>query len=462
MAVKRLLNIRPQYDDGNGALASGYRLFFYAAGSSTKQNTYNSSAGSQANNNPIVLNALGEPAVEIWGTVGQTYKIGLAIAGTDDPPASFIWTEDNISPINDTTVSVDEWVSGPTPTFVSATSFTVVCDPSQALDSGLSAVSYGLVSATNPSIPWISVGADTVSTVASAATVNLDNDGKEYQKVSGTTSITAITLAQSKQCTVQFTGALTLTNGASLILPGAANITTAAGDVAIFRGEAAGVVRCVSFMRAASPTQEQPMATVASAGTVNLETAGAQYVQITGTTTITAITLNNGAVRFVEFSGALTLTNGASLLLPGGGNINTVAGATAVFVGESGGVVRCLNYFASGTFTASLTGCTAGVTSTASWSQTGNEVTVNYQPMTGTSNTAACTVTGQPNPLKPVTAHNGFPIIIQDNSSAALFGRADVNTDGTLTLFVNASSAVFTAANVKGLIAGCTLTYNIN
>jgi hypothetical protein len=419
-----------------------------------------------------------------------------------DPPTSPIWTIDNLSGINDTTVTQDEWKSGPAPTYVSAVSFTltgdqtatftverrlkftvtagtvygritasvfgalttvtVVCDPTQALDAGLSAVWYSLLSTTHPSIPWISVAADTVSTVASANTVNLDSDGKDYQKVSGVVAITAITLAQAKECTVEFTGALVLTNGASLILPGAANITTAAGDVAVFRGEAAGVVRCVSFLRAASPTEEQPRGTVVSAATVNLETAGAKYSQITGTVNITAITLNDGAVRFVEFSGILTLTNSASLILPGGGNIITAAGATAIFVGESGGVVRCISYFASGTFTASLTGCTASVTGTASWTQIGNVVTVNYPALTGTSNTVAATVTGQPTAIQPTTAHTGFVGITQDNSGTPAVARLDVNTSGIITLYVNMTSTVFTNANTKGLSAGLTVTYNLN
>jgi len=48
-----------------------------------------------------------------------------------------------------------------------------------------------------------------------------------------------------------FTGALTLThNATSLILPGAASITTAAGDVAVFVSEGGGNWRCVSYTKA--------------------------------------------------------------------------------------------------------------------------------------------------------------------------------------------------------------------
>lgn len=83
--------------------------------------------------------------------------------------------------------------------------------------------------------------------IASAATLNLDTATGNLVDVTGTTTITAITLSEGRERTVRFTGALTLTNGASLILPGSANITTVAGDMMVFRGYAAGVVRCVMY-----------------------------------------------------------------------------------------------------------------------------------------------------------------------------------------------------------------------
>jgi hypothetical protein len=89
--------------------------------------------------------------------------------------------------------------------------------------------------------------------IASAATINLDTATGDLIDVTGTTTITAITLAEGLEKTVRFTGALTLTHGASLVLPGGANILTAAGDFAVFRGYAAGVVRCVVYTRSAIP-----------------------------------------------------------------------------------------------------------------------------------------------------------------------------------------------------------------
>lgn len=179
------------------------------------------------------------------------------------------------------------------------------------------------------------------SDVASAATVNLDSATGEFVHITGTTTITAITLASGAYREVVFDGALTLThNAATLILPGGANIQTAAGDRAIFRGDGTGNVRCIAYIRAS-----EKGADIASASTVNLDSATGNYVTITGTTAITAITLAAGQERTVVFSGALTLThNATSLILPSGANITTAAGDVAIFRGEGSGNVRCVSY----------------------------------------------------------------------------------------------------------------------
>lgn len=85
-------------------------------------------------------------------------------------------------------------------------------------------------------------------------------------------------------------------------------------------------------------------ADIASATTVNLQTATGNLVHITGTTTITAVTLDSGAEREVVFDGILTLTNGASLVLPTGANIVTAAGDCVTFRGEPSSVVRVTKY----------------------------------------------------------------------------------------------------------------------
>lgn len=88
--------------------------------------------------------------------------------------------------------------------------------------------------------------------IASSATVNIGAATGEYVTITGTTTITAFDTVQAGTMReVRFSGALTLThNATSLILPTAANITTAAGDCATFRSEGSGNWRCVSYQRA--------------------------------------------------------------------------------------------------------------------------------------------------------------------------------------------------------------------
>jgi hypothetical protein len=90
---------------------------------------------------------------------------------------------------------------------------------------------------------------------ASAATLNLDSaDGKQVD-VTGTTGITAVTLAENSARIVRFTGITTLTAGASLLLPGdVPTITTGAGDFATFVGGAAGVVTVKDYHKAIGST----------------------------------------------------------------------------------------------------------------------------------------------------------------------------------------------------------------
>ena len=92
--------------------------------------------------------------------------------------------------------------------------------------------------------------------------------------------------------------------------------------------------------------------TIAAAATVNIGAAAANTISITGTTTITAFdTIADGAVRLLEFAGALTLThNATSMILPTGANIVTAAGDVAEFRSLGAGNWRCIGYLrAAGT-----------------------------------------------------------------------------------------------------------------
>jgi len=86
--------------------------------------------------------------------------------------------------------------------------------------------------------------------LTSASPLVIDTDG-DYFDVTGTVSFAAMTVAADRQFTLQFDGVLTMTHHATnLDLPGEANITTAAGDVATFQSTGSNTVQCVSYTRA--------------------------------------------------------------------------------------------------------------------------------------------------------------------------------------------------------------------
>jgi len=89
--------------------------------------------------------------------------------------------------------------------------------------------------------------------IASATTTDIGAATGNFLDVTGTTTITGLgTVQAGTQRVVRFTGILTLThNATSLILPGAANITTAAGDVANLVSLGSGNWRCTAYTRAA-------------------------------------------------------------------------------------------------------------------------------------------------------------------------------------------------------------------
>jgi hypothetical protein len=88
-------------------------------------------------------------------------------------------------------------------------------------------------------------------TLASAATTDIGGAASTAVAISGTTTITSFGAAVNRIRFVRFTGALTLThNAASLIMLGAANRATAAGDSGIYQSDGGGNWREGAFFSA--------------------------------------------------------------------------------------------------------------------------------------------------------------------------------------------------------------------
>lgn len=89
-----------QFFDNNGNPLSGGKLRTYAAGTTTNQETYTTSAGTPGteHTNPIILDAAGRVpgGNEVWLVSGQRYKFVL-FTSVDVQ----LWSADNVSGIND-------------------------------------------------------------------------------------------------------------------------------------------------------------------------------------------------------------------------------------------------------------------------------------------------------------------------------------------------------------------------
>ncbi|MGO9546461.1 MAG: beta strand repeat-containing protein, partial [Rhodomicrobium sp.] len=81
-----------QFFDSNGAPLALGNLYYYAAGTTTSQNTYSDSAGTVANANPIVLDGSGRLDVDVYLGSTANYKEVLTTASSTVSP----WPDDNI------------------------------------------------------------------------------------------------------------------------------------------------------------------------------------------------------------------------------------------------------------------------------------------------------------------------------------------------------------------------------
>lgn len=145
------------------------------------------------------------------------------------------------------------------------------------------------------------------SDVASAAETDLGAVASDYVRITGATTITSFgTAPAGTQRWGVFQGALTLTHGASLSLPGGANITTAAGDrfFAISAGSGSWVVLLyvkASGLAVAQPAPTRTARTVSGTScTLELADNGNIVRRTNGTNNIVTIPPNSSVEFPVE------------------------------------------------------------------------------------------------------------------------------------------------------------------
>jgi hypothetical protein len=375
-----------QFIPGGIVPANGGLLFFYAAGTSTKTTVYKDNAAAVAWSNPIVLDSGGNlpSGGEVWFQSGVTYKVVFAPSNDTDPPTSPYWTKDNLQGVNDVSgqISALEWIVGGVPTFISSTSFSLIGDvtaiyttgrrlkttstggliystitsvsfsggittvnlanDSGVLDSGLSAVSYGLFNPISPSIGPAEINRKAAS-VASAGSGTTDIYGVtgDYLHITGTNTIRNFSSAPYPgiERTIIFDGALILASSASLSIPGG-NVSTVANDRAIVRADTSSTSIVTMYQRNSVLTPTRQVFT-SSSGTY-ITPANALYLKVQligggaggggGPASGAATTAGNTTFGTLTGSGGVGGTGGGA-----GGGGGAASGGTVNQAGTNGG-----------------------------------------------------------------------------------------------------------------------------
>jgi hypothetical protein len=261
-----------QLSDGNGAPHIAAKAYFYETGTTTPKATYSNVGLTSVNANPVVADANGrfgdiylvagrykvvlttsaDVAIDTLDPVDATQQLftrtalqGLPGAG-DSYPFMRVVVEDAVpanSVVYRRNAANSAWITEGT-----ADSLLSAADVSEVLTGTL---------ASKAVTPDALAGLwQRGSDIPSNSTLSLPATGGGVFLVTGTIGISAISTGSGgRRISLRFAGALTLTHSANLILPGAVNITTVAGDVADFINDAAQDAtgsnwRCVNYQRA--------------------------------------------------------------------------------------------------------------------------------------------------------------------------------------------------------------------
>lgn len=321
MTAARFHLSREQALTNAGVPAAGAKLFFYTTGTTTPLNTYSNANLATLNANPVVADSNGR-----FGDIflqDQTYRVILK----DSTEATTFFDTDPV--YKDVT-------------FIRSAGLPAVSFPNMLVHNTSDSKKYRRNSAGSDWIdegPIDSVGntagvSDVVAgtstslfatpdavaglwergaDIASATTLTVPAGGGGYFEVTGTTTIAGINSQRSGlEIELRFTGSLTLTNSASFLLFGGADVAVVAGDIARFRnvstvGTSGTNWRMVGFSRSLNPPTP-----ATSAKTANYTVAA---------------TDRGGLIRFSGLSADVTLS------LPA---VSGLAGFTVTFANTDG------------------------------------------------------------------------------------------------------------------------------
>lgn len=107
-----------------------------------------------------------------------------------------------------------------------------------------------------------------------------------------------------------------------------------------------------------------------------------------------------------------------------------------------------LDWYDEGMYTATATGMTTSPAGTIKYTIVGDVVTLEFSPISGTSNSGAFTLTGAPAVLFPA-ATKYFVTRVVDNGGNISFAVGTMGTNGVITLYKDAAMTAFTNSGTK-------------
>lgn len=187
----------------------------------------------------------------------------------------------------------------------------------------------GTAYATAPTIAW--------ADVASATTTDIGAQASENLRITGTTTITGLgTVASGTTRNLRFAGILTFThNATSLILPGGANITTAADDRCTAKSLGSGNWIITSYTKASGLTLVSEIPSQTSNSGKFLTTNGTSTSwAATGYTLGTAVASTSGTS--IDFTGLPSTATRVTVMLS---DVSTNGSSQVqIQIGDSGGI----------------------------------------------------------------------------------------------------------------------------
>jgi hypothetical protein len=171
--------------------------------------------------------------------------------------------------------------------------------------------------------------------IVASATLNLNAADADMVGVTGSgATIATIILAEGLTRIIRFTEAgNVLVHSATLLLPGALNITTIANDYLIVRGFSLSIVHVVAYMRGDGHPLITGDTSIVVAATTDLGSVREQSLSLSGSTTITSFgsSAPAGAVKFCRVNGTpLIVHDGVNISCPGGRSIQAADGDTFI------------------------------------------------------------------------------------------------------------------------------------